>query len=179
MALGSDDKVLQGRGLCVGVYRNCYGRTVLTRRTHPIASEFDKQIYNTFGGIYIEVQTFSDNITTHLDFFNAYRSVRLFSQILRSAGMPDREFVGNFADFGFKTIDGYTYRVRASHDGTAWLLGVIDPKGNDIYGEELDTFMVKILVGYLVLAAVLSIALVVLLKKYHTYRKRKEIPAAE
>ena len=39
--------------------------------------------------------------------------------------------------------------------------------------------MVKILIGYLVLAAVLSIALVVLLKKYHTYRKRKEIPAAE
>lgn len=159
----------------VMVFQNGYGKIVVAQSlTVRTSVHWTRKVFNSIGRIAMGVQTTWGGIPTHLDFFNGERSIRIFTELVRDAGMPETNPNGpGWAEFAFTTVDQYTYIVRVG-DGMTRVLGMWTPDGKYLCDETFDAFTVKVLVQYLVLAAILSCALVVLLTVPNAVRKRKE-----
>ena len=158
------------------LYKNTFGRLVVVHgliRTHT-DSVWD-QLCEKFGGVVWRAQTVPTEtaVTTHLDFFNAYRdSWRFLIPLIEKAGEP--EYLGmDQPHYCFKTWDGYIYVVQAMVGGGALLTNIIDPQGNYMEEQEINALTQRILVFYLVLAAILSCVLVCLLVIPKRIEKRK------
>ena len=159
------------------LYKNAFGRTVVVNgliMTHT-DSLWD-QLCQRFGGVVWQAQTVPAGfkVTTHLDFFRTYGQSGLsLISLIEKAGEPSEYWSMDQPHYCFETWDGYTYVVMAMVGDKARLANIIDPQGNYMEEQEIALLTQRVLIQYLVLAAVLSAILIVLLTVPKAVRKRK------
>ena len=157
----------------VDIFTNRFGRTVYVYAIGQYG-DINRSLMKMFGRRVTHVQTLPANTANHLDFFNGRMSPRLLPALLEQAGVPDDKVPDSLLTlFSYQTADGYTYVIRMYTDYLCQVYDVLDPDGKLLSDEAIDKLTVKILVQYLVLAAILGGILVVLLTVPNAIRKRK------
>jgi hypothetical protein len=132
-----------------------------------------------------------DKPTTHLTMLSL-RQGMTFAQMAASAGMPNWTSGSGLVRLDYVTADGYRYSIFAgnaspsdsgpdydSHAQVVSYWSIIDPNGNYLSEEDVVAFQWTVRLVYLGVAAILSVALVLLIKIPNNIRKRKEISEAK
>ena len=172
------ETAIGGSSTCI--FTNAFGRTVVAYSLIPTnADSLWGKLHSKFGTVvthwYAIPTTFA--ITTHLDFLNMYQKDGCFlTPLISRAGKPLS--VENNA-FCFQTMDGYTYYVRGTIGGGAYLQAICDPQGNLLDDNQIQELTTRVLILNVVIAAILGIVLVLIIKIPNNIRKRKAMASAE